>query len=124
MIQLTNLLTAGVGNPIAAECLERIKREESLKYRDDCLIPLAQTLDIYSTRAKINAKRGGKVEGYDQLLPSLEGASVPSVRLHVLEFLSHWYIAFTDETSSHLFGILKSKKQKDARFDPVKGHDV
>ena len=121
MIQLTSLLTLSGNNPLAAECLDWIKRAEDLRYRDDCLIPLAQAIDIYSARARIKEKRGGHVEGYEQLLPALTAASIPMVRLHALEFLSHWFVAFTDESFTRLFGVLKSREQKDAWYDPAKG---
>jgi len=106
-----------------ADCLARIEQSNEVRYRDDCLIPLAQALDIYSVRARINAKRGGKVEGYSELLAALEAAAIPSVRLHLLEFLSHWYIAFTDEPATHLLGVLKSPKTEAAWYDPAKGYE-
>ena len=123
MIQLADLLTSSSDNEIAAECLERIRRDEDVRYRDDYLIPLTQVIDIYSVRARINADRGGKVEGYELLLPALEAAPVLSVRLHSLEFFTHWFVAFTDESSTRLFGILKSPKQKGAWYVPGEGYD-
>ena len=122
-MQLTDLLTSSSDNEIAAECLERIRHNEEVRYRDDCLIPLVQVIDIYSARARINADQGGEVEGYKRLLPALEAAHVRSVRLHSLEFFSHWFVAFTDESSTRLFGILKSPKQKEAWYVPGEGYD-
>lgn len=121
MNQITKLLTLSSDNPLAADCLDQSVRGDELRYRDDCLIPLAQALDIYSVRARINVRRSGKVEGFSNLLPSLEAASVSSVRIHSLEFLSNWFIAFTDESSSFLFGILKLPKEKAAWNDYSKG---
>ena len=120
---LTNLLVANQSNPIAADCLERISQGDELRIGADCLLPIAHTVDIYSTRARINAKRGGMVEGYDELLPALKSASVSSVRLYSLEFLSHWFVVFTDDSSSNLFGVLRSPKKKEAWYDPSKGYD-
>jgi hypothetical protein len=65
----------------------------------------------------------GLVEGFDALLPALQAASVPLVKLHSLEFVSHWYVVFTNEATSELVGILKSPKKKAAWFDPVKGYE-
>jgi hypothetical protein len=124
MTQLTDLLTSSAGNPFAVECSERITRGDALRHGGDCLMPLARAIDIYSARARINAERGGKVEGYEHLLPALAAAPVPAVRLHSLEFLSHWFVLFTDESSTYLFGILKSSKQKAAWYDPASVYDV
>jgi hypothetical protein len=89
----------------------------------DCLIPIAHIIDIYSRRALINAQRGGMVESYDELLPALKSAFVSSVRLYSLEFLPHWFIVFTDDSSSNLFGVLRSPKKKEAWYDASKGYD-
>ncbi len=74
--------------------------------------------------AQVNVGRGGKAEGYEQLLTGQGAASGASVRLHTLEFLSHWFIVFTGESSSRLFGTLKSLKQKGAWFDSENGYDA
>jgi hypothetical protein len=121
MDQLTVLLTSSASDQIAAECLDRIRRDEDFKYRGDSLLPVARAVEVYSARAWVNAGRGGKVEGYEQLLAGLGTAPGPSVRLHTVEFISHWYIAFTNEASTRLFGILKSPKRKEAWFDPERG---
>ena len=110
------------GNPLVADCLELISREE-VRYQGVGPAPLNEIIDIYSVRARSNEKRSGKVEGYGDLLPSLEAAAVPSVRLHSLEFLSRWFIAFTDESRSVLFGMLKSPKKEAAWYDPAKGFE-
>ena len=122
-MQLTNLLKSSLDNPLAADCLARLEREGDFKYRGDFLIPLALAIGVYSARARGNADRGGRVEGYEHLMPALEAAAVLTVRLHTLEFCSHWFVAFTDESSAHLFGILKAPNQKDAWNDPVRGYD-
>jgi hypothetical protein len=84
---------------------------------------LNQVVDIYSVRARINLElNNGAVEGFENLLPALKAAPVPSVRLHSLEFVSHWYVIFTDESVSDMLGVLKSPKKKAAWFDPVKGY--
>lgn len=82
-------------------------------------------IDVYSVRASINSElNGGSVKGFDELLPSLKAAAtVSSVRLHSLEFLSGWFTVFTDKGSSQLLGILESPKKKAAWFDPAKGYD-
>lgn len=123
MNNLTHLFTLNSANNIVAECNERLKHGEAVRVCDDCIIPLAHTIDIYTTRARINEKRGGRVEGYEILLPALAEASVGSVKVHSLEFLSVWFVAFTDESVSNLFGLLKSPKEKEVWFDPVKGYE-
>jgi hypothetical protein len=123
MTQLTNLLASSADNQIAVECSEWISRGDDLRHGASVSLPLAQAIDIYSVRARINAARGGNVEGYEQLLPALEGAALSSVRLHALEFLSHWFIAFTDEAITCLLGILKSRKHEEAWYDPAAGYD-
>lgn len=118
---LVNLLTSRRNEPLVADCLALISHADEVRYRGVGLAPLSEIIDIYSVRARINARKGGPVEGYSYLLPALEAANVPSVRLHSLESLSHWFIVFTDESSSLLFGLLKSPKMRAAWYDPAKG---
>jgi hypothetical protein len=74
-------------------------------------------------RAQVNAGlKDGVVEGFDELMPALRDAPGPSVKVQALEFASHWYVVFSDEAMSHLFGILKSPKRRAAWFDPVQGY--
>lgn len=121
--QLINLLNENRANPLVADCLERILHGDEVRYQGEGLAPLNQIIDIYSVRARINSElNNGAVEGFDELLPGLKVASGPSVRLHSLEFVSHWYVVFTDESISEMFGILKSPKKKAAWFDPARGY--
>ena len=122
--QLTSLLTSNRSNPVVADCLKRISHADKVKYQSGGSAPLNEIIEIYSRRARINSKlNDGVAEGFDDLLPSLKAATIARVRLHSLEFLSHWFTIFTDESTSHLYGVLKSPKQKAALYDPVKGYD-
>jgi hypothetical protein len=122
--QLINLLNMNRSNPIVADCLERIAEASEVRLQDNTSAPLNQIIDIYSRRARINSKlNAGIVEGFDDFLPSLKAISTESVKMHSLEFLSHWYEIFTDESTSLLYGILKSPKKKAAWFDSNRGYD-
>ncbi len=122
--RLINLLKENRTDPIAADCLERISQGGEVRYQGGTSVPLDQVVDIYSVRARINSElNDGAVEGFESLLPALKAAAAPSVKLHSLEFLSHWYVAFTDESVSGLLGVLKSPKRKAVWFDPAKGYD-
>ncbi len=122
--QLINLLSVNQNNPLVADCLEQISEAGEVRYQGDGLAPINQIIEIYSRRARINSKLNeGIVKGFDELLPALKATTVPSVKVHSLEFLSQWFTIFTDESTSQLFGILKSPKRKAAWFDMVKGYD-
>ncbi len=121
--QFLNLLAQNRDNPIVADCLKRISRAGEVRYGAGGIAPLKEIIDIYSVRAQINAElNNGVVEGFDELMPALRDAPGPSVKLQALEFVSHWYVVFSDESMSLLFGILKSAKKKATWFDPVKGY--
>jgi hypothetical protein len=76
------------------------------------VIPLNAALDIYSSRARINAKRGRKIKGYERLLPALEQTCVSKIRITKLVAATKIYIVFTDEEYSDLFGVLDIPKKK------------
>ncbi len=121
--QLIDLLNENRTKPLVADCLERISRAGEVRYQAGAPVSLHQIVDIYSVRARINSElNNGAVEGFEHLLPALKAAPVSSVRLHSLEFVSQWYVIFTDESVSDMLGILKSPKQKAAWFDQAKGY--
>jgi hypothetical protein len=122
--QLITLLIENRDNPLVADCLERTSQTDEVWHKGDGLVPLNHIIDVYSVRERINSElNNGVVEGFDDLLPALKAASVQSVKVHPLEFVSHWYVIFTDESSTELFGILKSRKKSAAWFNPVNGHE-
>jgi hypothetical protein len=107
-----------------ADCIERISQTDEVRYKGDGLVPLNRIIDIYSVRERINSElNNGVVEGFDDLLPALKAATVQSMRLHLLEFVSHWYVIFADESFTEMFGILKSPKKRAAWFNPVDGYE-
>jgi hypothetical protein len=122
--QLINFLSLNQSNLLAVDCLERISRSDEFKFGAEGLAPLAQIIETYSRRERINTKlNDGIIEGYEHLLPSLRAANVSNVRLYSLEFLSHWFTFFTDEQTSHLYGVLKSPKKKAVWFNPITGYE-
>lgn len=122
--ELTNLLYLNLSNPHVADCLERLLQVSEFRYGSTGVISLKHVIETCSRREVINSKlNNGIIEGYDTLLLSLKAATVSAVRLQSLEFLSHWFILFTNESTSHLYGILKSPKKKAAWFNPITGYD-
>ena len=121
--QLINLLERHRDDAIVSACLEQITEADEVRSSADGVLPLEQVIDIYSTRARINAKRGGRIKGYDTLLPALESADVASVKLQSFELLDRHLVTFTDESVSHLFGVLNCPKKKAAWFNPETGYD-
>jgi hypothetical protein len=122
--QLINLLNENRTNPLVVDCLERISHAGEVRCRMGAPVPLNEIVDIYSVRARVNSElNAGAVTGFEHLLPALKAAPVASVRLHSLEFVSHWYVVFTDDSVSDMLGILKSPKKKAAWFDPAKGYE-
>jgi len=122
--QLINLLERNRDDALVSICLEQIANANEVRFSADGVLPLEQVIDIYSTRAKINADlRGGSIKGYDRLLPALAGADVSSVKLQSFELLDRHLVAFTDESVSRLFGVLNCPKKKAAWFNPETGYD-
>ncbi len=122
--QLIKLLERHRNDAVASACLETILEADEVRYCSTVLLPLEQTIDIYSIRAKINAElRGGSIKGYDTLLPALKGADVSSIKLQALELLDRHLVIFTDEAVSCLFGVLNCPKEKPAWFHPGTGYD-
>jgi hypothetical protein len=118
-----NLLDQNRDNTIVSDCLGRISQAGEVRYGASMVVHLKEIIDIYSVRAQINAElNDGVVEGFDELIPALQDAPGPSVKLQALEFVTHWFVVFSDESMSYLFGILKSPKKKSAWFDPLKGY--
>jgi hypothetical protein len=109
--QLVNLLEHQRNNGNTFDCVNELTNSfES----ENIVIPLKQAFDIYSVRSRINAHKGGRIKGYEMLLPALEQTSVSNVRIIRLVSETKNYLVFTDEEYSHLFGVLNiPKKQKD-----------
>ncbi len=122
--QLINLFESNRDDVLVSDCLELITKADEVRFGASILIPLEQTIDIYSTRAKINADlRGGSIKGYSRLLPALANSGVSSVKIRSFELLDRWLVAFTDEVVSRLFGVLNCPKKKAAWFHPETGYD-
>ena len=81
--QIIKLLELHHNDSVVRSCLESLAEADEVRARaTDCVLPLNQTIDIYSTRAKINANlNGGIIKGYDTLLPALENANVSGVKI-------------------------------------------
>jgi hypothetical protein len=123
--QIIKLLELHHSDMVVRGCLESLAEANEVRASDaEGILPLDQAIDIYSTRAKINANlNGGIIKGYDTLLPALENANVSGVKLTSLELLDRWIVIFTDEAISHLFGVLNCPKRKAAWFHPETGYD-
>ena len=123
--QLFKLFELHLNDAVVRSCLESLAEADEVRVSAvDGVLPLNQTINIYSTRAKINANlNGGIIKGYDTLLPALESANVSGVKITSLELLDRWLVIFTDETTSNLFGVLNCPKRKAAWFHPETGYD-
>lgn len=122
--ELLNLFERNRDDALISDCLELISKADEIRFGAEVVIPLEQTIDIYSTRAKINADlRGGSIKGYNRLLPALANSNVSSVKIQSFELLDRWLVAFTDEMVSLLFGVLNCPKKKAAWFHPETGYD-
>jgi hypothetical protein len=66
---------------------------------------------------------GGIIKGYDTLIPALKNSGVLDVKIYSFELLARWFVIFTDETTSRLFGVLNCPKRKAAWFNPETGYD-
>ena len=121
--ELINLLERHRDDALVSICLEQIMQADKVRLSAAGVLPLKQVIDIYSTRARINAKRSGRIKGYDTLLPALESADVSSIKLQSFELLDRHLVVFSDESISHLFGVLNCPKKKAAWFHPETGYD-
>ena len=126
--QLILLLERYEGQVNVSDCLEAIKGKEEVHYRKgydkNRLLPLNEAVDIYRTRSRISTElNNGIIKGFETLIPALENANVEAVRIISLELLSKWYLVFTDNAISELFGVLDCPKKKAAWFNPETGYD-
>ena len=111
-------------DPIVHNCLELLTETAEIRFDNDCILPLGHAINVYSTRARNNNNLNEAIiNGYDTLLPALENAGVPSVKLYSLELIDRWFVIFTDEATSRLFGVLNCPKRKAAWFQPETGYD-
>jgi hypothetical protein len=126
--QLISLLKRYPEETNVSECLEVINGIEELRYRNGFdnhkFLPLNEAIDIYKTRSRINTElNNGIIKGFETMLPALETANVQAVRIISLELLTKWYVVFTDNAISELFGILDCPKEKAAWFNPKTGYN-
>jgi hypothetical protein len=122
--QLLHLLNENRDNPIVADCLELISRPDGVRDSGSMVGHLEMIRSAYAMQAQRDAElNGGEVEGFDDLLSALKASSDLSVKLHPLEFISHWYVVFTDESTSRLHGILKSPKNNIASNDSARSYE-
>ena len=122
--QILNLLERHRNDAVVCSCIESLAETDEVRVSADGILPLEQAIEIYSTRAKINANLNGEIiKGYDTLLPALESANVSDVKLTSFELLDKWLVIFTDEKTSLLFGVLNCPKRKAAWFHPETGYD-
>ena len=123
--QIIKLLELHHNDAVVRSCFESIAEAEEVRASDtNGILPLDRAIDIFSTRAKINADlNGGIIKGYDALLPALENANVSGVTITTMELLDRWIVIFTDEAISHLFGVLNCPKRKASWFHPETGYD-
>ncbi len=67
--QLLKLLERHRNDVVVSSCLESLAETDEVRVSADGVLPLEQAIDIYSTRAKINADlNDGIIKGYDILL--------------------------------------------------------
>lgn len=66
--------------------------------------------DIYRVRAQINTDHGGKVKGYDRLLPMLESARGHRIRILWLVLPAKGFRIFVDLDTSTVLGVLSGNK--------------
>ena len=63
---------------------------------------------IYSRRAKLNSQRQGNVEGFEELLPSLNKETDSELLIHAFETDREAFTVFTDVAMTKLMGLLIS----------------
>jgi hypothetical protein len=125
--QLISLLEHYPERTNVSQCLEVIYGKDELRYRngydDRKSLPLNEAIDIYRTRARINTElNNGIIKGFETLISALENANVQIVRIISLELLTKWYVVFTDNAISELFGILDCPKERDGWFNRKTGY--
>jgi|SRR3989338_2710762 len=112
---IVDLFTSNRSNPMAAECLDRISHGEEVHCRREEPISIEVARVTFPHRSRINtdAKGNARVEGYEFLLSSLENSTDQFWQVHSLEFLSFFFLVYTDQSCSRLFGVLKFQKIAD-----------
>ena len=64
--------------------------------------------EIYSRRARLNSRKSGSVEGFEELLPSLNKETDSELLIHAFETDREAFTVFTDVAMTKLMGLLIS----------------
>lgn len=75
-------------------------------------VNVGEVRDIYLRRAITNERKGGPVEGFDELVPALKRETEATVVVHGFETPQEAFTIFTDSSVTRLVGILISPVKK------------
>lgn len=103
--KLKALLLCYGDDAVAQRCLTVLGDATNKFYPSTRPMSVQRTLDVYTTRAMMNRKRGGSIKGYDGLIPALE-AMEGGIGQHCVVTPEEWFLVFTDEAMTVLAGIL------------------
>jgi hypothetical protein len=109
---LEDLLLKNSSRDLARRCLNALSKQTSADYKSTRPVPLNEIRDIYSRRARLNKKRNGPVEGFDELIPALNVESEDSIVVHGFETDQEAFTIFTNASMTRLIGVLISQIKK------------
>ncbi len=105
---LQDLLLKSGNSSLAQRCLQALSSRVYANYESTGPVPIGEIRDIYLRRARLNEKRNGPVEGFDELVPELEAATEDSVVVHGFEAGREAFTIFTNASVTRLIGLLLS----------------
>jgi hypothetical protein len=110
-VKLKELLLKNATHPLVQRYVKAIGGQTALDYKVTEPGPVVEIRDIYKRRARLNQKRHGTIEGFDELIPALDAENDASIVVHVLEIQGEAFTVFTNVSTTRLIGLLVTHKK-------------
>ena len=107
---LALLLKQEPENNLAERCCNALIEKASASIISTGSLPIDHVRRIYGVRAETNNENVGAVEGYDELIRSLDEEKDETINIHSFEAEGKAFTVFTNESCTKLLGLLISRK--------------
>ena len=107
---LALLLKQEPENNLAERCCNALIEKTSASIISTGPLPINHVRRIYGVRAKTNNENAGAVEGFDELIRSLDKEKNEIINIHSFEAEDNAFTVFTNESCTKLLGLLISRK--------------
>ena|ERR1700687_3393156 len=97
-------------NNFARRCRNVLEERPSVSIISTGPLPIDHVRRIYRLRAETSKEKGGVVEGFDELLRSLDKEDDQTIEIYGLEAEGEAFTVFTNPSFTKLLGVLISKE--------------